>query len=330
MARQSRLIIPTTLLTCSTLYLSTFTKASEYITYSVSADEAELGPSIGYGLTVDKQWLRLIDPPELDYYYPVMLAKDFGIPLEEEEPLYANLVLASPHDACSQLTSKDKFLYKNKFVLAIRGKCSFVEKSLNIQKAGGRVAIIYDNDKESQILISMGDDELKQGKDVSITSYAMLYDDGKAIHDEIVYQKSVLEDSEISLKRSKRSISPVINDNTKNKKASPTPAKNFNAGQPQASKQPSKKPSDGNTGIFSKTKEAQPGEFDEQDKFQVDSKLESLKASDAESDWSKVKETLNEKKIEFELAKLFTCIAPLNVTRPYLMQPPWRVWHDEL
>ena len=40
-------------------YTGLFVKASEYITYSVSAEEAELGPQYGYGLTIDKQWLRV-------------------------------------------------------------------------------------------------------------------------------------------------------------------------------------------------------------------------------------------------------------------------------
>jgi len=298
-------------------YTGLFVKASEYITYSVSAEEAELGPQYGYGLTIDKQWLRVMDPEELDYFYPVMLAKDFGVPLDEEEPLYANLVAAEPLNACTKLTSTDRFLYKNKFVLAIRGSCSFVEKSLNIQKAGGRVAIIYDNDPEAQVLISMGDDDTKQGKDVAITAYAMLHDDGKAIHEEMLYQKQRLTSRvRNSINANQPSSSSPTQDGPGR---SPTPANTRQTGPPKQGL---------NNKLETVSKEAQ--EID--DNFNLDSTLENdLKVQSQKNKEQAQKENvLNQKKIEMELASMFSCMAPLNQTKAYLMQPPWRVWHDEL
>jgi len=309
--------------------------SSEFTTYSVSSEEAELGPISGYGLTVDKHWLRLLDPPDLDYFYPVMLAKDFGIPLDNNEPLNTNLVIAEPHNACEKLKSKNPNFYKNKFVLAVRGTCSFVEKTLTIQKAGGRVALIYDNDANSQILISMGDDEEKKGKFVKITSYAMLYQDGKTIYEEVLYQRNALREKMFDTagitRHNGNKLGTSGTGETEPSTKSPTPAKNFHPGQARPTPPVASK-------LFDKSKES--SQIDKN--FDMDSTLESdLKAKSGgtqkvfgkenlSKDEQNILEIVNAKKLETKLMSQFVAIAPMNVSGAHLMQPPWRVWHDEL
>lgn len=56
--------------------------------------------------------------------------------------VYGNIKIASPITGCYKI----KMDIKDTIVLVTRGKCSFSEKIKNIQKAGGIIAIIIDDD----------------------------------------------------------------------------------------------------------------------------------------------------------------------------------------
>lgn len=284
-------------------------------TYTVSAEDARQGPTMGYGLTVDRFWLHILEPSSLDYFYPVQLAKDFGRAIMPNDPIVGNIVLADPEDACNLLVSKSKFFYQNKIVLAVRGTCSFAQKTVNIEKAGGVVALIYDSDPESQLLISMGDDDDKTAKDVKIPSYAMYHLDGKNIRDEIVEAKRSIE-SRFHLKMSDmHATSTQPSDQKRHGFEKSTSKSHIQKNLP-------KELSETEAG-----EELAPGASE--------SEIKEARREKASRTASKIEnnESLrlhNEILIEHELAQQFACRLPMNVTKAHLMQPPWRIWHDEL
>ena len=47
------------------------------------------------------------------------------------------LVLADPLHACQHLTKGDKEAYVDKYVISLRGKCSFLDKAYIVQSSGG-------------------------------------------------------------------------------------------------------------------------------------------------------------------------------------------------
>lgn len=75
-----------------------------------------------------------------------------SIPLEGIE---APLILADPLDACSPL-SRDR--YEGKVVLALRGKCTFIEKAINAEDAGAE-AILISNSPEAVGIFPMSASE---------------------------------------------------------------------------------------------------------------------------------------------------------------------------
>ncbi|VAH55018.1 unnamed protein product [Triticum turgidum subsp. durum] len=60
---------------------------------------------------------------------------------------------AEPLNACSALTSKAVEGPPSPFALVIRGGCTFDEKVKNVQDAGFKAAIVYDNEN-SGVLVS--------------------------------------------------------------------------------------------------------------------------------------------------------------------------------
>jgi len=64
------------------------------------------------------------------------------------------------HDACDPIKPFRQRDYPHQLpvVLVERGNCKFTTKARNIQEAGGKMAIIYDNKVELSQYISMGDD----------------------------------------------------------------------------------------------------------------------------------------------------------------------------
>ena len=60
---------------------------------------------------------------------------------------------AEPLNACSPLTIKAVEGLPSPFALVIRGGCAFDEKVKNVQNAGFKAAIVYDNEN-SGVLVS--------------------------------------------------------------------------------------------------------------------------------------------------------------------------------
>jgi len=285
---------------------------SNYETYAISPSDAELGPKAGYGLTIDKYWLRMLQPPDLDYYYPVQIAKDFSNPIDSNTPIIKSLAIAVPLDACKPLINEhSKKFYKDKIVLAIRGGCSFAEKGLSIQNAGGIAGLIYDNDPESNMLINMGNDDENTGAKVSIGLFAMFHDDGKAIYDEYMKQKRLIEHS-YQTDRIKKEEKWRQNQNQK---------KHLERGKKGAKP----KPNDENTDQTIPLSKSSP-RFNEKDTADIDQEYEHHK-DDINLEFGY---KMDEKSVDNQLSRLFICQMPLNVTNAYLHQPPWRIWHDEL
>lgn len=155
--------------------------------------------SDNHGLYVDNmvQWFYVKSPKMISYYYPLKISRDFGGPLSDEEPFSTNLILADPLNACEPLknsnknpvTSMSQMLtqnsrYKDSVVLAIRGDCSFLEKTLNIQNAGAVAAFIYNNEPKDEWIMMAGDETNRQHM-VSISPYFVYYSDGTAIEKEL-------------------------------------------------------------------------------------------------------------------------------------------------
>ena len=101
------------------------------------------------------------------------ISRDFGSPLPSD-PFVTDLLVASPIHACSDLHTKN---YKDKVVLIERGGgCSFLEKSLQAQKAGALAVLIYNNE-DSDAWIYMGEDGTDRADQVEIAPYNIYHSD---------------------------------------------------------------------------------------------------------------------------------------------------------
>lgn len=113
-------------------------------------------------------FFEIIDPPELEYTFRLRPAKNFGGIFNSSTKLDdVNLVLADPEDACTKVHNWEE-MYGN-VALVERGDCSFLEKALQVQKAGASAVIITDSaasEDELSYYIDMVDDNT--GRDVYI------------------------------------------------------------------------------------------------------------------------------------------------------------------
>ncbi|KAF3334209.1 receptor homology region, transmembrane domain- and RING domain-containing protein 2-like isoform X1 [Carex littledalei] len=79
--------------------------------------------------------------------------------LEIEEPGVRGLLyLAEPLDACAPLTTRLVNSSRSKFVLIMRGGCTFDEKVRRAQDAGFDLAIVYDDEYHKHLITMAGDD----------------------------------------------------------------------------------------------------------------------------------------------------------------------------
>ncbi|KAL0269090.1 UNVERIFIED_CONTAM: hypothetical protein PYX00_006927 [Menopon gallinae] len=103
-------------------------------------------------------FFEIIEPKELAYTYKIRPAQDFGTTFNATfSARNVPLVPAEPFYACDQLDNSDE-LYGN-IALVERGECSFLTKSLNVEKAGALAIIVSDYDKDNDDLyIEMIDD----------------------------------------------------------------------------------------------------------------------------------------------------------------------------
>lgn len=147
------------------------------------------------GLHVEQQlqYFYVKTPKIISYDYPMKLSRDFGGPLSDHEPFSAELVLADPLNACeplkdAQFSMLNSFYY-DRVVLAVRGECSFMQKTLNIQQAGAFAAFIYNNEAKDEWIL-MAKDETNRENEISISPYFLYHSDGKNIHEAILESSS--------------------------------------------------------------------------------------------------------------------------------------------
>ncbi|XP_029019191.1 protease-associated domain-containing protein 1-like [Betta splendens] len=96
-------------------------------------------------------YFRVIIPEDIGYIFSAAPAKDFGGHFTSSyDEIY--LVPADPEDGCSELRDTDTI--QGQVVLVERGGCSFVQKTRQVEEAGGKAVLIADNavDNDSQYL----------------------------------------------------------------------------------------------------------------------------------------------------------------------------------
>ncbi|EEB10702.1 conserved hypothetical protein [Pediculus humanus corporis] len=103
-------------------------------------------------------FFEIIEPKELAYTYKIHPAQDFGTTFNETFSVKnVPLVPTDPPHACDKILNSAK-LYKN-VALVERGECSFLSKSINVEKAGALAIIVSDHDKDNdELYIEMIDD----------------------------------------------------------------------------------------------------------------------------------------------------------------------------
>jgi len=172
--------------------LQQFAQASDInVEYEYETNQEHHEPSEFDGLHVEQQlqYFYVKTPKIISYDYPMKLSRDFGGPLSDHEPFSAELVMADPLNACEPLKNPGSGIigshfYYDRVVLAIRGECSFMEKTLNIQKAGGFAAFIYNNEAKDEWIL-MAKDETSRANEVNISPYFLYHSDGKNIYEAI-------------------------------------------------------------------------------------------------------------------------------------------------
>uniref|UniRef100_A0A6B2E9L9 Putative conserved secreted protein n=1 Tax=Phlebotomus kandelakii TaxID=1109342 RepID=A0A6B2E9L9_9DIPT len=90
-------------------------------------------------------FFEVLDPSELEYTYRLRPAKDFGAPFNASFrfPRIA-LVPVVPFDACSHAIRNGDDLLGN-VALVERGDCSFLSKTINVERFGARAIIITES-----------------------------------------------------------------------------------------------------------------------------------------------------------------------------------------
>ncbi|KAM4577649.1 protease-associated domain-containing protein 1-like [Odontesthes bonariensis] len=122
-------------------------------------------------------YFRVISPEEISYIFSAAPAKDFGGHFKSSyDEIF--LVPAVPADGCSDFSNRH--IINGQVTLVERGGCSFVQKALRVQEAGGKAVLIADNaeDNDSQYLDMVTDGSTDKP---SIPSLFLLGRDGMMI-----------------------------------------------------------------------------------------------------------------------------------------------------
>ncbi|KAJ0097298.1 hypothetical protein Patl1_29097 [Pistacia atlantica] len=116
--------------------------------------KALFGFSIFASVVVSLSFATVIWKP-LSVSYPALPAK-YALDVGRSGTCGA-LYVADPPEACSSVRNVSTFDESNKiwFALIVRGQCTFEEKILNVQKAGYRAAIVYDDRSKADLLYMM-------------------------------------------------------------------------------------------------------------------------------------------------------------------------------
>ncbi|CAD5224355.1 unnamed protein product [Bursaphelenchus xylophilus] len=112
---------------------------------------------IGSKTLISESLFFQIDHPEsLQYAYEFLPSYQIGVrfPSRTSE-MY--MILADPIEACEPL--KNDLDVADNVVLVERGTCSFVDKALNVERAGGKIIMITDSKNGTEGFIDMIKDE---------------------------------------------------------------------------------------------------------------------------------------------------------------------------
>ncbi|PAA59215.1 hypothetical protein BOX15_Mlig007367g2 [Macrostomum lignano] len=121
-------------------------------------------------------YCEVLEPQAVAYFYRLSPAKDFGT--QFNFTFYsAKLVFSHPAHGCSQLSNA--YQVGSRIVAIERGGCSFMTKVLVAQEAGALAVIVYDNDAESDVHVSMVDDGTH--REVALPAMFMSGKDGHTI-----------------------------------------------------------------------------------------------------------------------------------------------------
>ncbi|OAF65164.1 hypothetical protein A3Q56_07117 [Intoshia linei] len=126
---------------------------------------------------------QIIEPRKYHSSIPILPGLDFG----KIEPENTNqLLLAYPITLCSDITDVTDE-YKNSYILAKRGYCTFLEKAINAEKLKANGVIIFDSERRTE-LIHMGADH--NDTKVNIGVFFMDGNSGYILH-ELMANKSI-------------------------------------------------------------------------------------------------------------------------------------------
>uniref|UniRef100_A0A1I8A4L4 PA domain-containing protein n=1 Tax=Steinernema glaseri TaxID=37863 RepID=A0A1I8A4L4_9BILA len=99
-------------------------------------------------------------PTKLEYLYHITPSYDIGAPFPPYPTKDAIMVLADPSHACTPL--KNVVDVYGSVVLIERGKCSFVDKAINAERAGAAFVIVSDTVNGTDELIEMVSDQTRR------------------------------------------------------------------------------------------------------------------------------------------------------------------------
>lgn len=128
-------------------------------------------------------FFEITEPTELEYTYRIKPAKDFGGTFNANFKLKdVPLVPVIPSDACLINSVRNPEDIRGNVALVERGDCSFLTKTINIEKLGGKAVIITESaadEADSEIYIEMVDDD--SGRQANIPAGFLLGKNGKII-----------------------------------------------------------------------------------------------------------------------------------------------------
>ncbi|KAJ6647228.1 PRADC1-like protein, partial [Pseudolycoriella hygida] len=103
-------------------------------------------------------FFEIVDPEELEYTYRLRPAKDFGGSFKSDKfKVHRGILVPTiPRDACTKILNSGDI--RGNIALIERGECSFLAKTVNVEKVGAIAAFITDtnsNSSESEAYIEM-------------------------------------------------------------------------------------------------------------------------------------------------------------------------------
>ncbi|MBK8905250.1 MAG: S8 family serine peptidase [Anaerolineaceae bacterium] len=107
---------------------------------SVAPDAISVAASYDGGFTV--LGIEVVSPASIANVYEAAESA-IGVSLDDIDPITEELVIAEPLDACTPLANAAEIA--GNIALVQRGTCTFAQKHLNVQAAGGVAILVYNN-----------------------------------------------------------------------------------------------------------------------------------------------------------------------------------------